>query len=550
MPARPSSIRLFQFSGIEVFLHWSWFLVAIYEINLRSNAYSSVVWNGVEYFMLFAIVTLHEFGHSLACRQVGGRADRIVLWPLGGMAIVDPPPRPGANLWSIAAGPLVNVVLLPVFWALTLLSSSTGFAMSAPDLHTLLQEGIKINIGLLLFNLLPIFPLDGGQILRSLLWYAVGRAQSLVAASTIGFVGVAALGLLAFVGGSLWIGVIALFAALQCFGGIAYGRMLNRLAIAARREGYACPSCKSAAPKGIFWACDSCHRLFDAFESPRWAPQTFGQSTSLGLNLSLDDQPPPTPLTDRAKCPGCGVLSTELKCPDCGQTSDYTDWKRDAELPVEPEQPLGGHPEKRHPVASLVLGGLATLIAVPFLLVAIVLSLAWREGVALVPVYSAQIERLWAQEGISIPGEASIGLWAGVFYDAYLETSVSRAGGVELDAIVVVNPRSGEQLEVTSREAVDGEKFRHDDRQLVPKASFQVPEDGVYLIVAVASGTSVPDGRLKVGPSAVYANGSRAAFFGGLAIGASIISLIALVGAFLLFRNSYRRRRSLSRSGL
>ena len=123
MPPRPSSIRLFQFSGIEVFLHWSWFLVAIYEINLRSNAYSSVVWNGVEYFMLFAIVTLHEFGHSLACRQVGGRADRIVLWPLGGMAIVDPPPRPGANLWSIAAGPLVNVVLLPVFWALTVLSS-------------------------------------------------------------------------------------------------------------------------------------------------------------------------------------------------------------------------------------------------------------------------------------------------------------------------------------------------------------------------------------------------------------------------------------------
>ena len=48
---------------------------------------------------------LHEFGHALACRQVGGQADLIVLWPLGGVAYVNPPPRPGALLWSIAAGP-------------------------------------------------------------------------------------------------------------------------------------------------------------------------------------------------------------------------------------------------------------------------------------------------------------------------------------------------------------------------------------------------------------------------------------------------------------
>src|SRR5213078_4291206 len=63
---------------------------------------------------LFAIVLLHEFGHALACRQVGGRADRILLWPLGGVAFVDPPPRAGAMLWSIVAGPLVNVLLAPV----------------------------------------------------------------------------------------------------------------------------------------------------------------------------------------------------------------------------------------------------------------------------------------------------------------------------------------------------------------------------------------------------------------------------------------------------
>jgi Zn-dependent protease len=97
------SIHLFRFSGIDVFLHWSWFLLAFYEINARKGDYSSIVWNVLEYLALFLIVTLHEFGHSLACRQVGGQSDRIVLWPLGGVAYVNPPQRPGATLWSIAA---------------------------------------------------------------------------------------------------------------------------------------------------------------------------------------------------------------------------------------------------------------------------------------------------------------------------------------------------------------------------------------------------------------------------------------------------------------
>lgn len=76
-------------------------------------------WNIAEYLALFGIVLLHEFGHALACRQVGGKAERVVLWPLGGIALVQPPPRPGALLWSIAAGPLVNLVLVPLTWCLS-----------------------------------------------------------------------------------------------------------------------------------------------------------------------------------------------------------------------------------------------------------------------------------------------------------------------------------------------------------------------------------------------------------------------------------------------
>src|SRR5205807_10555766 len=139
------SIRLFRFAGIDLFLHWSWFLVAAYEINGRSRTYSSLTWNVLEYVALFLIVMLHEFGHALACRQVGGNANRIVLWPLGGVAYVDPPPRPGVTLWSIAAGPLVNVVLVPVLLVALSACRSAGLAATAPDFLRLLRSIAWIN---------------------------------------------------------------------------------------------------------------------------------------------------------------------------------------------------------------------------------------------------------------------------------------------------------------------------------------------------------------------------------------------------------------------
>ena len=184
MPTSQGAIRLFRYAGIDVFLHWSWFVVALYQIQ-RPSAYRSPVWKVAEYLALFAIVTLHEFGHSLACRQVGGNAERIVLWPLGGVAYVDPPQRPGATLWSIAAGPLVNVVLVPVLFGLMLIGGSAGLAETSPDASAWLGMVFTINVVLLVFNLLPVYPLDGGQILRSLLWFVLGRARSLTAASVV-----------------------------------------------------------------------------------------------------------------------------------------------------------------------------------------------------------------------------------------------------------------------------------------------------------------------------------------------------------------------------
>src|SRR5437879_998202 len=111
LPTQRGSFRLFRLFGIDVYLHWMWFLVVIYDVWLRRGVYSSYAWNVLECLRLFGIVLMHEFGHALACRQVGGRADQIILWPLGGVAYVAPPQRAGAVLWSIVAGPLVNVIL-------------------------------------------------------------------------------------------------------------------------------------------------------------------------------------------------------------------------------------------------------------------------------------------------------------------------------------------------------------------------------------------------------------------------------------------------------
>jgi Zn-dependent protease len=321
------TIRLFQFAGISVFLHWSWFLVAFYEIGSREGAYSSIVWNVLEYLAIFAIVTMHEFGHSLACRQVGGYADRIVLWPLGGVAIVDPPQRPGAMLWSIAAGPLVNVMLWPVLKVLLMLASNSGLAQSSPDVYHFLEAIKWINIVLLVFNLLPIYPLDGGQILRALLWFAIGRARSLMATAILGFVGVAGLALLAiasgFNRGSFWLIVIAGFGALRCISGFNQARSLNRMAKAQRREGFACPSCRARPPFGALWACSSCSTPVDIFENGL-AP--ISSMTILDLSHShpragaADEDNPAT-------CPKCGVQFPVIRCADCGAESYREEWE-------------------------------------------------------------------------------------------------------------------------------------------------------------------------------------------------------------------------------
>jgi Zn-dependent protease len=296
MPSsRQGSIRLFHFSGIDVFLHWSWFLVAAYEIQNRSGRYSSITWNIAEYLALFLIVTLHEFGHALACRQVGGKANQIVLWPLGGVAYVDPPPRPGATLWSIAAGPLVNVALLPILFIGFTLGKSLGWAQTFPDAYRLVRSILVMDIGLLVFNILPIYPLDGGQILRSLLWFVMGRARSLMAATIVGFAGIAGFIGLAIWTRSVWYAAISVFMLMNCWSGLRHAQDLMRFAKLPRREGFMCPSCKVSPPIGEYWRCGQCQQPFDTFQT-------------------------------RGVCPHCATRYESTKCLDCGASHPMTQW--------------------------------------------------------------------------------------------------------------------------------------------------------------------------------------------------------------------------------
>lgn len=221
------SLRLFRVAGIEVFLHFSWFFVAVYQLTSRPHGYRSPVFAVYEYLALFVIVLLHEFGHAFACRQVGGMANRILLWPFGGVAFVRPPERAAAQLWSIAAGPLVNVALIPVLLLLQLFVLQTGAAFRSPDFFRFVSMVCYINYAILIFNLLPIYPLDGGQMLRSLLWFPLGRIKSLQIATVIGLIGGVLIGLYGLSQGSIWVAVLAFFLVSQAFAGWRHAKALR-----------------------------------------------------------------------------------------------------------------------------------------------------------------------------------------------------------------------------------------------------------------------------------------------------------------------------------
>jgi hypothetical protein len=205
-------------------------------------------------------------------------------------------------LWSIAAGPLVNVLLAPVFTLALLGANAADWIHLAPNLYFYIRAICYVNFVLLVFNLLPVYPLDGGQILWALLWFVFGRARSLMIASATGFVGVAGLIALAVWMQSIWAGILAAFILLNCWKGWVQARALARFDKLPRREGYACPVCKAAPMRGELWRCGKCSKTFDTFET-------------------------------QAACPHCGTQYAVTACFECGNLRPISEWIVSAPAP-------------------------------------------------------------------------------------------------------------------------------------------------------------------------------------------------------------------------
>ncbi|NUN93052.1 MAG: hypothetical protein HUU04_04635 [Verrucomicrobiae bacterium] len=180
-----------RFLGIEVRLHFTFFL---YAFVLMQRFSGDLLTGALVIFGLYGSVLLHEFGHALAARWCDGEAPLIILWPLGGLAVCRPLFNPTAHLITSAAGPAVSVALWLGFDLLLRVAPAEVW-VSFPILARCVIEIAGLNQMLVLFNLIPAFPMDGGRILRDTLWHftsveratavAVGLGRVLAAAGVV-----------------------------------------------------------------------------------------------------------------------------------------------------------------------------------------------------------------------------------------------------------------------------------------------------------------------------------------------------------------------------
>jgi stage IV sporulation protein FB len=221
------SFPLFRVFGIRVRVHASLVLFIILTLLFgRINGYEMAD-RAISMAALFFIVLLHEFGHCFAARAVGGSAEEILMTPLGGLAMAHAPRNPWGTFVTVAGGPLVNVLICAIcagilYWG--------GWGIIAPlhPFHLIppfyISQAMSwvwwtyvTSYAILLFNLLPIFPLDGGQLMQSILWPRMGYYRSMLFACNTGLVGSAALGVLGLVSNNLLLVFIALSCAHACF---------------------------------------------------------------------------------------------------------------------------------------------------------------------------------------------------------------------------------------------------------------------------------------------------------------------------------------------
>ncbi|MDX1707844.1 MAG: site-2 protease family protein [Desulfobacterales bacterium] len=213
------SLKIGKLAGIDVFIHFTFFLllawIAFITYNQGGSVNAAVV--GVVFILvIFACVVLHELGHALTAKKYGIKTRDIILLPIGGVARLEKmPDQPRQELLVALAGPAVNVIIAAIFAAyLYLTNSFTPSAELAAGSVSFAERIMAVNIFLVVFNLIPAFPMDGGRVLRALLatrlpyskatQYAAPAWQGI--AVLFGIVGLFYNPLLLFIAFFVWIG--------------------------------------------------------------------------------------------------------------------------------------------------------------------------------------------------------------------------------------------------------------------------------------------------------------------------------------------------------
>jgi len=219
------SFRVASVAGIPIRVHITFLLILLlggYQWGSLTGTLTGAVFGVALMSLLFVCVTLHELGHSLVARAFGVPVREIVLLPLGGLARMGRnPERPAQDLLIALAGPAVNVLiaillLVPLGLAVVpslltnhgLLPADLG---NTPSLTTALLWLLAANVSLVVFNLIPAYPLDGGRILRALLAMFLGYPRATRFAVAAGQLIALALGLYGVLNGQFLITLVAVF---------------------------------------------------------------------------------------------------------------------------------------------------------------------------------------------------------------------------------------------------------------------------------------------------------------------------------------------------
>ncbi len=190
-------LNLGKIAGIRIEVHWTFSLLLIWVIFLdiqRGGTTYTALMNIILILLLFLCVILHELGHALTARRFGIITKKITLLPIGGVASLEKmPEKPGQELLVALAGPAVNVLIAILLFLTVPIKNYFGLdadsliqLLSAPSLETILFYLFIANLMLVVFNLIPAFPMDGGRVFRALLAFTMDRARATRIAAGLG----------------------------------------------------------------------------------------------------------------------------------------------------------------------------------------------------------------------------------------------------------------------------------------------------------------------------------------------------------------------------